>query len=151
MRRTGGRFSQREREGERGGWQENQTPHKNISMQLAIISVSSVRPKLRYAATRPRDRPLSRYRHANSLCIGGQCTCDFCEARKENRAACVACNQSHAVRARCIVLRFAARGHAPSIVNIARGHSCDDVQRLSACPFLTTRAVHCKGKFFAIV
>lgn len=31
------------------------------------------------------------------------------------------------VRARCIVLRSAARGYAPSIVNIARGHSCDDV------------------------
>lgn len=130
-RRTGGGFSRRERRRRRGRGRESQAPRTGI-FPYGSICTRTIVLRLRRATevalrqTRPRDRPLLRYRHATHYAHRPS-TYDFCEVRKENRAARVACNQSHVVRSRCIVLRSAARGYAPSIVNIARGHSCDDV------------------------
>lgn len=116
-------LSERKKEMERRRMEARESRAGIISMRLDI------RAQLSPACDRSRlkDRFVLAVLACNSLCIG-QCTCDFCEVNKENRAARVACNQSHVIRARCIVLRSAARGYAPSIVNIARGHSCD-VQR----------------------
>lgn len=112
VRKTDGRVSpsKGEREGERikGGrirlLVQKIFPCASICTRT-LVSISGVRPKL--------HRGLHSGRGIDRSCgIGmqlimhrpGQCTCDFCEVRKENRAARVACNQSHAVRARCIVL-----------------------------------------------
>lgn len=152
-RRTDGRFSQKESEDEDG--RIRLSSYRNISMQHDRLRLRrATEAALRHTQLGPEIDPLSRYRHATHYASAGQCTCAFCDERKENRAARVACNQSHAGRARCIVLRSAARGYAPPIVNIARGHSCDDVQRLSLSFSLCLSISHHsrrQRKFFVIV
>lgn len=129
-RRTGEGFFQREKERGRDGGRFklfSQEYFHTTRCARAVVSVSGVRPKLRCG----RNRSLLRYRHATHYASAEQCTCDFCGVRKKNHAARVACNQSHAVtREMHCSLRSAARGYAPSIVNIARGHSCDDKDSL---------------------
>lgn len=79
---------------------------------------SDVRPNMRCRNNIDKDRFL-RYRHANSLCISGQCTCDFRE-----RVRRIAPRSSRATNRMLHVTHcsaHSARGYAPSIVNIAHG------------------------------
>lgn len=96
---------------------------------------------------------LAVYRHATHYAHRPG-TYDFCEVRKENRAARVACNQSHVGtrEMHCSALR------RPGIRSVDRKYRARTFLRRrtwykdsAACPFLTTHAVYCQGKSFVIV
>lgn len=117
---------------------------------------STVHPSVRRRATEVASQHCERVGGGllavptcNSLCITVSAfvhMCIFARARKQSRAARVACNQSHATRDalfRALRPRVPPH-HVPLIVNIAlaSGHSCDDVQRFSprSRPLLTDRS-----------
>lgn len=114
-KKTGLRETERGRGGKGGrGW-ENQAPC--AEEHFHANHPSGVRPSMR-CRNIDKDRFL-RYRHANSLCIGGQCTCDFRE-----RVRRIAPRSSRATNRMLHVTHCSAhyaRGYAPSIVNIAHG------------------------------
>jgi len=162
VRRTGERFFQREREGEREREREREkademmgdsgSSHRNISIQVDMHAWSSPSPACnRSCVAAEIDRccgigmQLIMRRSSSARVIFAGC------ASKENHAARVACNQSHVVNARDALFSALCRPRIRSPDRKYRARTFLRRQRLSACPFLTTRAVYCQRKFFFIL
>ena len=152
VRRTGERFFQRERERERKRtrW-EIQALLTGIFPYKLICTRGRLRLRRAIEVAAEIDRccgigmQLIMHRSSSARVIFAGC------ASKENHAARVACNQSHVVNARDALFSALCRPRIRSPDRKYRARTFLRRQRLSACPFLTTRAVYCQRKFFFIL